>query len=121
MCGEQLCGRKVPAEHLLLGFLGDSLLSELISSAMQIPVLEHTQKQEKPSSCLRVTYQLLSQVSAGDLNTNPVTLNALASFSLCFASNLDKGIIPALVNACSCLVILLELNNFTPALRGLLV
>lgn len=101
LCVEQLFGRKVPVEHLLLSFLGDSLLSELISSAMQIPVLEHVQKQEKHSSCLRVMYQLFSQISAGDLSTNPVTLNGLASLSLCFASNLGKGITPALANACA--------------------
>lgn len=65
VCVEQLFGRKLPVEHLLLKFLGHSLLSELISSAMQNPVLEHVQKQEKQRSFLRVPYQPFSQISAG--------------------------------------------------------
>lgn len=97
--GTKYLNSKVPVEHLLLSFLGNSLLSELISLAIQILVLEHVQKQEKHSSCLRVMYQLFFQISAGDLSTNPVTLNGLAALSLCSASNLGKGGTPALVNA----------------------
>jgi len=83
VCVEKLFGKEVTVEHLLLSFLGDFFLSELIFSAMQIPVLEHVQKQE-----------------------NRVTLNGLANLSLCFASNLCKGTIPAIATACAYLVFL---------------
>lgn len=96
---EQLFGRKVPAEHLSWSFLGDSLLPEL--GKFRLPEQANSCAgacAEAGSSCLCVMYQLFSQISAGNLSTNPVTLKAVVSSSLGFTSNLDKGITPALVN-----------------------
>lgn len=70
-------------------------------------------KAGKHNSCLRVAGQLLCQISVGDLSTNPVTLNCLASLSLSFASNFGKGVTPVLVNIYSSsflLILLLPWN-----------